>query len=342
MKKKITAILCIVLAATMCISLFACNDGMFDGSFKKEATAEEAKAAWDSATKAILGEEAVAALALAGDDESAVKGWSGIAFTVSAENTTAASAEDSSLDVNVNLSASGSVLFDMSGFSVNANINGNVQDKAVDAKIGAYMKDDVYYSDMTFNKAVMQTKADLSGTSLIPDINDMLGEALSSVSQAIASIGLDYTANILAAMPYEELSALGLKAYINTSGDYNRVKFEFPVEFLARLNDVSEGETEAYLETVANASVSLIVVTDKETDAFSGAKVDMEYSFKADTDNAAAGSSSKMSMSISDAAEITDYPANMEDFKPVEELTLSEVSTFFTDMMDSLGDLMSF
>ncbi len=342
MKKKITAILCIVLAATMCISLFACNDGMFDGSFKKEATAEEAKAAWDSATKAILGEEAVAALALAGDDESAVKGWSGIAFTVSAENTTAASAENSSLDVNVALSASGSVLFAMRGFSVNANIHGNVQDKAVDAKIGAYMKDDVYYSDMTFNKAVMQTKADLSGTSLIPDINDMLGETLSSVSQAIASIGLDYTANILAAMPYEELSALGLKAYINTSGDYNRVKFEFPVEFLARLNDVSEGETEAYLETVANASVSLIVVTDKETDAFSGAKVDMEYSFKADTDNAAAGTSSKMSMSISDAAEITDYPANMEDFKPVEELTLSEVSTFFTDMMESLEALMSF
>ena len=309
---------------------------------KKKPPRKRQKPLGTARQKPILGEDAVAALARAGDEEPAVRGWSGIAFPVSAKNPTAASAEDSSLDVNVNLSASGSVLFDMSGFSVNANINGNVQDKAVDAKIGAYMKDDVYYSDMTFNKAVMQTKADLSGTSLIPDINDMLGETLSSVSQAIASIGLDYTANILAAMPYEELSALGLKAYINTSGDYNRVKFEFPVEFLARLNDVSEGETEAYLETVANASVSLIVVTDKETDAFSGAKVDMEYSFKADTDNAAAGTSSKMSMSISDAAEITDYPANMEDFKPVEELTLSEVSTFFTDMMESLEALMSF
>ena len=55
MKKKITAILCVVLAAAMCISLFACNDGMFDGSFKKEATVEEAKAAWDSASEAILG-----------------------------------------------------------------------------------------------------------------------------------------------------------------------------------------------------------------------------------------------------------------------------------------------
>lgn len=340
MKKKITAILCVVLAAAMCISLFACNDGMFDGSFKKEATVEEAKAAWDSASEAILGTTGVASAAFAGDDEEVIKGWSGLAFELSAESSGNANAEENSVAASVNMSASGSVLFDMSGFGVSATIGGEVQDKAVNAKVGAYMKDDVYYSDMVFNEAVMQTKADLSGTGIIPDMNDMLGEVLSSVSQGIASIGLDYTASILSAVPYEELAGLGVKAYINTSGDFNRVKFEFPVEFFARLQGASESETESYVEAVANASVSLIIATEKETNAFSGAKVDMEYAMKAGTDRADAGTSSKLSVSISDATEITNYPDGIEDFKPVEELSLSDVNKFFGDMMDGLGELL--
>ena len=330
MKKKIMAILCVVLAAAMCISLFACNDGMFDGSFKKEATVEEAKAAWDSASEAILGTTGVASAAFAGDDEEVIKGWSGLAFELSAESSGNANAEENSVAASVNMSASG----------VSATIGGEVQDKAVNAKVGAYMKDDVYYSDMVFNEAVMQTKADLSGTGIIPDMNDMLGEVLSSVSQGIASIGLDYTASILSAVPYEELAGLGVKAYINTSGDFNRVKFEFPVEFFARLQGASESETESYVEAVANASVSLIIATEKETNAFSGAKVDMEYAMKAGTDRADAGTSSKLSVSISDATEITNYPDGIEDFKPVEELSLSDVNKFFGDMMDGLGELL--
>lgn len=45
MKKKLTAVLCAVLIALLCVSLFACKDDMFDASFKEEATAEQAKAA---------------------------------------------------------------------------------------------------------------------------------------------------------------------------------------------------------------------------------------------------------------------------------------------------------
>lgn len=338
MKKKVMATLCIALIAVMCVSLFACNQGMFDGSFKKEATSEEAKAAWDSACEA-MGVSNAETMALASDEDEVIKGWKGIAFELSMENSAAASADDSKAKTTLNLTASGSVLFDMSGFGVSAGINGSVQDKAVDAKIGAYMENNVYYADMSFNDAVLQAQADANG-SVLDVANELLGGMVSSLSQSLASVGMTYTAGILSAVPYEELADLGVKAYINTSGDYNRVKFEFPAEFFARMQGASD--TEAYLETMANASISLIVATEKETNMFSGAKLDMDYAFKADTNNANAGASSKLSVSMSNATEVTNYPKGKEDFKSVKDMTINDLETFFENMMDSLEALMQF
>ena len=55
MKKKLMAVICIAMAALMCVTLFACKDGMFDGDFTEPAPAEKARGAWNAASEAING-----------------------------------------------------------------------------------------------------------------------------------------------------------------------------------------------------------------------------------------------------------------------------------------------
>lgn len=333
MKKKLTAVLCAVLIALLCVSLFACKDDMFDASFKEEATAEQAKAAWDAANEAINGSSARASLA--SGDETPVEGWSGIGFEVSSTRTVDASLGEDALAATGSMSASGALLFDMSGFSLNASASGSVNDKAINAKIGAYLKDKVYYSDITMGDAALQAKADMSNSGIL-DVNAALSKMLTTISSGFAGIGLDYTASILSAIPYEELQELGLKSYINSSGDYDRVKFELPVELFAKL----QGGGDDFIQTLAKADLSLIIVTDKETGNFSGAKVDLEYAFKADISDAAAGTGAKISMAINDVKQIDDYPSKMEDFKDLGDYSLNDLSNFFDELIENLGALM--
>ena len=336
MKKKLTAVLCAVLIALLCVSLFACKDDMFDASFKEEATAEQAKAAWDAANEAINGSSARAYLA--SGDETPVKGWSGIGFEVSSTRTVDASLGEDALAATGSMSASGALLFDMSGFSLNASASGSVNDKAINAKIGAYLKDKVYYSDITVGDAALQAKADMSNSSILDVVNSALSETLTTISRGFAGLGLDYTASILSAIPYEELQELGLKSYINSSGDYDRVKFELPVELFAKLQGA--GDDADFIKTLAKADLSLIIVTDKETGNFSGAKVDLEYAFKADISYAAAGTGAKLSMAINDVKQIDDYPSKMEDFKDLGDYSLNDLSNFFEELIENLGALM--
>lgn len=334
MKKKLTAVLCAILIALLCVSLFACKDDMFDASFKEEATAEQAKAAWDAANEAINGSSARASLA--SGDETPVKGWSGIGFEVSSTRTVDASLGEDALAATGSMSASGALLFDMSGFSLNASASGSVNDKAINAKIGAYLKDKVYYSDITMGDAALQAKADMSNSGILDVVNSALSEMLTTISSGFAGLGLDYTASILSAIPYEELQELGLKSYINSSGDYDRVKFELPVELFAKL----QGGGDDFIQTLAKADLSLIIVTDKETGNFSGAKVDLEYAFKADISDAAAGTGAKISMAINDVKQIDDYPSKMEDFKDLGDYSLNDLSNFFDELIENLGALM--
>lgn len=336
MKKKLTAVLCAVLIALLCVSLFACKDDMFDASFKEEATAEQAKAAWDAANEAINGSSARASLA--NGDETPVEGWSGIGFEVSSTRTVDASLGEDALAATGSMSASGALLFDMSGFSLSASADGSVNDKAISAKIGAYLKDKVYYSDITVGDVPLQAKADMSNSGIVNVVNSALSEMLTTLSSAFAGLGLDYTASILSAIPYEELQELGLKSYINSSGDYDRVKFELPVELFAKLQ--GSGDDADFIQTLAKADLSLIIVTDKETGNFSGAKVDLEYAFKADISDAAAGTGAKLSMAINDVKQIDDYPSKMEDFKDIGDYSLNDLSNFFDELIENLGALM--
>ena len=78
MKKKLFALLSVVLIVVMACSLAACKPAsMFDGKYNKEATAEEAKSMWQSA-RTSMGADSDSTLATASDEDAQVKGWKGI------------------------------------------------------------------------------------------------------------------------------------------------------------------------------------------------------------------------------------------------------------------------
>ncbi len=236
MKKKLMAVICIVMAALMCVTLFACKDGMFDGDFTEPAPAAKAREAWNAASEAING--GVAEAALADEDENVrVKGWTGVSFEVNAEKYLGAGYDDASVVGTGKVNASGSMLFDMSGFALNGTVTGSVNDTALDIKLGAYMQNNVYYADMVMADTKLQAKADASDSSIIPDANIILGSMLTGISGGLAAISIDYTGEILSAFPYDELEEMGMKTYIDESGDYTRIKFQLPVELIARLQD---------------------------------------------------------------------------------------------------------
>ena len=335
MKKKLTLVLCLALIAALSVSLIACSQSMFDGDFDKQATSEQARKAWDTASEAIYG--GVSAAALAGDDaESPVNGWDGMSFAVSVDRFAGAGNEDTSHSAAVALSFNGSILFDMSGFAVNGSASGRVDEKDVNVKLGAYMQNNVYYADMSVLDSALQVKADASGSSIVSGVNSIFGDAITELSSALAGLGLDYTALILSAIPYDELNELGMKAYIDDSGDYNRVKFELPVEIMGSIH--SEGES--FIDALLDANVSLIIVTDKDANAFCGAKLDMNYQVDASADSVYAGSGASMSFSFNSASAVEGYPSDMDEFKSVTDYSIGDITEFFSSVWDNLNALM--
>lgn len=339
MKKKVTLILCIALVAIMSVSLFACNKGMFDGDFSEPAPEEKAREVWDKASQAING--SVASAALAGEDDAPrVQGWDGVTFTMSTEKYVGAGYDEQSVVGTGTFTASGSMLFDMSGFAVSGTAVGSINDKAIDVKLGAYMQDDVYYADMAVAGAALQAKADASGSSFLPDVNDFLGSALSGISDTLAYVTIDYTGDILSSFPYDTLQEMGMKTYIDESGDYTRVKFELPVELIAGLQ--TDEDEDAFLQAVLSADISLIISVNKESGDFAGAKLDMGYEFKGDIGNANAGTGTRMSMSFNDCTAVEGYPDGMAEFKDISEYTLPDLTDFITNLGENLGALFEF
>ena len=315
MKKKLTLVLCLALIAALSVSLIACSQSMFDGDFDKQATSEQARKAWDTASEAIYG--GVSAAALAGEDaESPVNGWDGMSFAVSVDRFAGAGNEDTSHSAAVALSFNGSILFDMSGFAVNGSASGRVDEKDVNVKLGAYMQNNVYYADMSVLDSALQVKADASGSSIVSGVNSIFGDAITELSSALAGLGLDYTALILSAIPYDELNELGMKAYIDDSGDYNRVKFELPVEIMGSIH------------------------SDKDANAFCGAKLDMNYQVDASADSVYAGSGASMSFSFNSASAVEGYPSDMDEFKSVTDYSIGDITEFFSSVWDNLNALM--
>ncbi len=83
MKKKIFAILSIVLIVVLACSVAACTPAtMFDGKYTKEASAEEAKSKWDGAATAMSGDTA-SKMATSVGNSSQVNGWTGIKMAAS-------------------------------------------------------------------------------------------------------------------------------------------------------------------------------------------------------------------------------------------------------------------
>lgn len=351
MKKKLLVVACIAVIVAMTFTLFACNKSMFDGNFKKEATDEQAKAAWTTATDS-LGLTSADSASF-GDEEEVVKGWEGMKIAAKGKTSNVTSEANKSMTTEIDIDISGAIKFDMSAMAVNASVKASLpnynsesdediydksKNKNIDLSSGLYMRDKVAYGDFATTNSAMKLKADLSDSSIPNAASQLLGDVFTSMSDTFAMMSAQSIAAVLGSIPYDELKALGVKAYINDRGDYNRVKFVMNAEVLARIQGVSEEEKEAFINASAVSDFSLIIVTAKEGGLLQGIQVRQNFSTDLTVNGATNSNVTDLTASIENATEI-EYPKDLDSYKDVKDMTLGELEEFLKGCVGDFIDM---
>ncbi|MDE7215650.1 MAG: hypothetical protein K2O08_02470 [Clostridia bacterium] len=335
MKKKLCALLSVVLIVVMACSLAACKPAsMFDGNFKKEATAEEAKNMWDSASASMSG-DSTETLATASDDDAAIKGWKGVKMSITSRSEMGGESEDSKNNLITDVSASGAYLFDGSAMAVTGVSEGtSVKGDKTESKklnVGVYGKDKTTYTNIGFGDSALKVKA----TADLGLVGESINNMISSVSSQFVDTAVYTIGEIVCEMDYDKIVEMynnTFKAYINDSGDYTRIKYVFTKEMIADLYAGASDE-EDFLKMASLGECSIILVSDKATKTFQGAKLDINFTFENNTEDSKSWVKVNMSTSIENCAEVdSSLPSDLDDYKDVKNLTIQEVMEFFQSM----------
>lgn len=332
MKKKLLALASIVLIVVLTCSLFACNKTMFDGRYTKEATAEQAAAAWNGARESLSGGSSTINMATS---EAGIKGWTGAQVEFNGSMSTENTEKDKVTKTDASYKINGAILFDMSAVALSAQLQYPGDEGAKHSmNAGLYVKDKTYYSDLTFDDQALQFKHTLSEDTIDPaDItaNKFVQATIEGLSLQITSLSSLVIQGALRCVDYDTLKALGVKAYIDDSGDYNRVKFEFNKEFLARMQgETSEEEIQKFVEGTTMGDCYLIVVSNKSDNIFQGAKVGFDFRSEIATNDESLKMTMKTDASISNISEIKSYPGGIDKYKDAKDLTFDEIKEFFS------------
>ncbi|MDE6188835.1 MAG: hypothetical protein K2G37_00935 [Clostridia bacterium] len=327
MKKKIIAIVAVVLVVVLTCSLAACSKSMFDGSYKKEATSEQAKSSWDG-IRVAFGIDSASLATASSDSEEIVKGWTGVKFTASDVYSSAYSYNGEAREYSQNVKSEGSFLFDGSAMAVSGAVNTKNKrgDKSNEANLnaGIYIKEDVLYTGLTIGDASLnvQFPADSDKDIAASAIKNKLGD----VTDELSGIAINTIGNLVYQLTYSELMEYtGIKAYIDDSGKYNRIKYVFSADLIYDLYDT--GYFGDDFQTAAKfGDCSIIIVTDKETNSFQGAKISYVFSYENDKDFSISVNSTA---SIENCSQIkASYPSNLKDYKNVKDISIGDVTNF--------------
>ena len=325
MKKKLVAVVALVLIVVLACSLAACNSkSMFDGRFNKEATKEEAASTWKTAAKAMGGDSEELATA-SNDDKEAVKGWKGMKLTYSAKNSSSRVVDDVKTENSSDVKAEGALLFDGSAMAITGTSTMSGDGKTATAQVGTYAKDSVLYTNITYGESALKIKID--------DKNlGVFGKAIKENVMELtdfSSLALDAVGEIICELPYDEIvkEFSDFKAYIDNSGKYNRVKYVFTDKMMAEIFGSSDDDSKF------EGGCSIIIVTDKDG-VFQGVKLEITSSYESEDEYLGStykySSSQNMSVSIENCDKIdSSMPADLDDYKDVKEMTLQEVTDFF-------------
>lgn len=334
MKKKLFALLSVVLIVVMACSLAACKPAsMFDEKYSKEATAEEAKSMWQSA-RTSMGADSASTLATASDEDVKVKGWKGIKMNLTDKHEMGTK-EDGVIDsMATNVSASGAFLFDGSAMAITGKSEGTQvsgdKTKSVKSNVGLYAMDSTSYTNIGVNDSSLKVKMTADLGLVGATIKNMLGEFTASFTNAAVNM----IGELVCEMDYDAIIKEydGFKAYINDSGDYIRIKYVFTAEMMADMI-VNNSEREEFLKSANLGECSIILVSDKETKTFQGAKMEMNVSFKNETEEGEFWINANTSASIENCEKVdSSMPKDLDDYKDIKDLTINEVTEFFKSL----------
>ncbi|MBD5086367.1 MAG: hypothetical protein HDT32_03290 [Clostridiales bacterium] len=327
MKKKLVAVVALVLVVVLACSLAACNNSksMFDGNFTKEASKEEAASTWKSAASA-MGSDSEELATASEEDSFAVKGWKGMKLSYSATNSSSSTNDGTKREISSDIKSEGALLFDGSAMAVTGTSTMSADGKTETAKVGTYTKDSVLYTSISYGESALKVKfTDDLGT-----FGKTIKDSLTEMTD-FTSLALDYIGEIICEMPYDEIvKEYGdFKAYIDNSGKYNRVKYVFNDEMMTDLFGSSSDKA------TFSGECSVIIVTDKDG-AFQGVKLETTYSLSEKDEEAKYESSRSMTLSssIEKCDEIdSSLPEDLADYKDVKDMTLTEVMEFFSSIV---------
>ena len=324
MKKKLVAVVALVLIVVLACSLAACNSkSMFDGRFNKEATKEEAASFWKTAQSA-FGQESEELATASSEDKETVKGWKGMKVSMLGDSFYSSVDGDKKYESRETIELNGSTLFDGSAMAITAKFDGYETEDGKTEKetmvIGDYVKDKTMYAVYGNGEKELNVKigADLGIVGSI--IKKIVGNAAEGYSQmAVTALGA-----VICSMDYDAIAEYeGFKVYIDNSGKYNRVKYVLTAELLAAL----QGRNESVYKDAVLGECSIIIVIDKDG-VFQGIKFETNTSITKTVGTQESKSTSKSVVSIEKCDEITSYPANLDDYKDVKDLKMEDLEGF--------------
>lgn len=140
---------------------------------------------------------------------------------------------------------------------------------------------------------------------------------------ACAAMGSDITLEYDIVKEYGD----GFKAYVNDNGNYNRIKYVFTKEMVCDLADyVTSDLEEEFLKAATFGECSMILVFDKETNTFQGAKLQLNYDFNFKDEANKEAFSLKINTSASiENCEKVDMPSNFDDYKEIKDISQEDI-----------------
>lgn len=290
--KKVKGLICVAVAAVMLFALTACN-GTFSGNFKKEATAEEIAAITQDVKNA------------AGTDGSEVMFEDkamGVAASVEVElKTNTQKTGEKNIKIK---SEQHSAVTDDNKVQLSSKSEMRVNDKSY--KTQAYAKDGDFYFAINDNKIKIGTV--LSGS---------LGIDLSKIADYMGGNSyLTEAVDELISFSAEELSAAGVKVYIDSSDEFTKIKYAISAKAAAEMEGVGESSVE-----IKDYYIILVLDADKKL-----------YGVKVKCDMSASVNSESLMMKMEGEIAKTDKEVKYPSLNGYEDATAETLSEFFKDM----------
>lgn len=329
MKKKLIAIVALVLIVALTCSLAACNktDSMFDGKFKKEASKEEASATWKTAQTAMGQDSSELAAATQSDaTKEPVKGWKGMTVSMLVDNVYSEVVNGEKSENIAIIQADGSLLFDGSSVAMTVKM-GETETKTDKSEsktlsIGSYVKDNTMYANLSNGEKELNLK-----------IGDELGLVGGVIKLIVGGIADNYSETIIDAlaeavgdMSYDDMVEKyeGFKAFVDDSGNYNRIKYALTAQMVADFN----GEDEEFVKNATLGECSIIIVTDKETGSFEGMKFEINSTLTTEKEGKEITAKTKSSISMEKCDEVTSFPADLDSYTNVKDIKQEDWEAF--------------